>query len=89
MLYGDFIDVVQEDTPRIPAPLDKAFEIRGHGTGLSTDSSRSLRSSPGLSMLWKNIGWSLTVAGNAVAGGLFLAALFYAPHVLVRLADFL
>ena len=26
MLYGDFIDLTQEDTPRVPAPRDAAHE---------------------------------------------------------------
>ena len=87
MLYGDFIDLTQEDTPQAPTPQDAVAEVRGHGTGLSTDSYLESRSLPAFSTHWRAVGLSLSVLGNAVAGAAFLGGLFYAPHLLARLVD--
>jgi hypothetical protein len=89
MLYGDFIDLTQEDTPRTPAPQDAVGEVRGHGTGLSTDSDPESRSLPAFSNPWNAFTVSLSVLGNAIAGAAFLGGLFYAPHLLARLVDLL
>jgi hypothetical protein len=89
MLYGDFIDLTQEDTPRAAAPQDAAVEVRGHGTGLSRDSNGKFRSLPAFSIRWRAVTLSLSVLGNAIAGAAFLGALFYAPHLLARLVDLL
>lgn len=89
MLYGDFIDLTQEDRPRAPAPRDAATEVRGRGTGLSQDSIPDSRSLPPFSTHWHTFIVSLSVLGNAIAGAAFLGVLFYAPHVLARLVDFL
>lgn len=87
MLYGDFIDLTQEETPLAPAPQDAAAEVRGHGTGLSTDSPRESRSLSAPSSTWRTLTVSLSVLGNAIAGAVFLGGLFYAPHLLARLVD--
>ena len=89
MLYGDFIDLTQEDRPLASAPQEAAAEVRGHGTGLSTDSHAEFRSLPALSTHWRAVTLSLSVLGNAVAGAAFLGGLFYAPHLLARLVGLL
>lgn len=89
MLYGDFIDLTQEDTPRVATSQDAAVGVRGHGTGLSTDSIGESRSLPAASIHWHAVTLSLSVLGNAIAGAAFLGALFYAPHLLARLVDLL
>jgi hypothetical protein len=89
MLYGDFIDLTQEDTPRVPAPRDAATDVRGHGTGLSTDSIGESRSLPAASTHRHAVTLSLSVLGNAIAGAAFLGALFYTPHLLAHLVDLL
>jgi hypothetical protein len=89
MLYGDFIDLTQEETPRVAVPQDAAAEVRGHGTGLSTDSIGESGSLPAFSPHWHAITLSLSVLGNAIAGAAFLGALFYAPHLVARLVNLL
>ncbi len=89
MLYGDFIDLTQEDTPLTPAPQDAVDEVRGHGTGLSTDSAAESSSLPAFSSPWHAFTASLSVLGNAIAGAVFLGGMFYAPHLLARLVDLL
>ena len=89
MLYGDFIDLTQEDTPLNPAPQEAVDEVRGHGTGLSTDSHPEFRSLPQASNPWHAFTASLSVLGNAIAGAVFFGGLFYAPHLLARLVDLL
>ncbi|MEE4174901.1 MAG: hypothetical protein V2I57_11670 [Xanthomonadales bacterium] len=94
MLYGDYIDLTQEDTPSKAAPQDAVGRIDGHGTGLSRHSgeeSRSLPQAPstGFPARWRVVMTSLSVLGNAIAGAAFLGGLFYAPHLLARVAALL
>lgn len=87
MLYGDFIDLTQEDTPGTPASRDATATVRGHGTGLSTDSTPESCSLAPSHNHWQALTTALSVLGNAIAGAAFLGAMFYAPHLLARLVN--
>ena len=94
MLYGDYIDLTDEDTLSKTAPQDAAGRIDGHGTGLSGLSEEESRSLPGasptgLAAPWRGVTTSLIVLGNAMAGTAFLGGLFFAPHLLARVVELL
>ena len=80
MLYADIIDLEPKRHPTPAATQEATRAPGGHGTGVST--GREPRSRSFTRDRWT---FALTVVGNTVGGAAFLAALYFAPHALVRL----